>query len=309
MLAVLAATLVTSLQIPPDRGQITTRPLQKFDSKLQFQAQPKDQSVKFSLFTISYQKAEDENGRDEPYLFTAGFKLQILHDIRGFYVADQSPQVFPVGTLDHNNLGFADDHWARSGSRYSIKFQDFGAFFPAKANLYVSGIVTMLFEEDGFNAAQMKRLRDDFPLRLKKSLDEYQKESVRRPQAYIDETLGRLGRWLYDLQAAGYITFFSSGGSGDPDDVGGTQTAFAINFGPTPPKNSSRTGLQLVTGNWQTNGLPTFTDLRLGGGNNAKNFTFAYPAGNINAAPPKSRWLGQALVGGYALQTPVPVVK
>ena len=297
----LIALLLAAPQIP-DRGGIrgqTTVPRSglKLEPKVQLQGAPKPVELKFRTFTLSYKKAEDEDGKDEPYLFTAGFRLQIAHDLRGFFMSAQSGQVFPIAPLGHHNIVSASNGWARSGRRYRIAGQEFTSSVPGEGGLQVVGYMTMFMEQDGWNAEQIRRFAADFPNRFKNSLAELQKETVRRPQLYIDETIRQIGRWVYDFQAARWITFMSTYGSGDSDDTGGTQVALVVNFGQNPIPKVTRRGIQLVTGGWYPADQPVFTILRPRSGVQYTNVQFTYPAGNVNSAPPKARWQGQAILG------------
>src|SRR5687768_15893934 len=165
----LLALLLAAPQIP-ERGEVrgqTTRPRPgiKLDPNLQLQSPPKPVELKFRTFTMTYKKAEDEDGKDEPYLFTAGFRLTIAHDLRGFFMYANSEQVFPITPLGHHNIVSASNGWARSGKRYPIAGQEFTSTVPGEGGLQVVGYMTMFMEQDGWNAEQIRRFADDFPKR------------------------------------------------------------------------------------------------------------------------------------------------
>ena len=297
----LIALLLVAPQIP-ERGGVrgqTTLPRTEIKVKpnIQLEAPPKPVELKFRTFTMTYKKAEDEDGKDEPYLFTAGFRLHIAHDLRGFFLAGNSEQVFPITPLGHHNIVSTSNGWARSGKRYAIAGQEFTSTVPGEGGLQVVGYMTMFMEQDGWNAEQIRRFAADFPNRFKNHLAALQKETVRQPQRYIDDTIRQIGRWVYDFQAARWITFMSTYGSGDSDDTGGTQVALVVNFGPSPIPKVTRRGVQLVTGGWYPADRQTYTELRPRAGVQYTNVRFDYPAGNVNFAPPKARWQGQAILG------------
>lgn len=291
-------------QLPEVKGQIRTPPGNlKLDPNVQLTPKP-PYEIKFSLFSMSYQKAEDGDGKDEPYLFSAGFRFNIAHDLRGFFIGASGIEVFPITPLGHHNLGYPGNGWARSGRRYQLTGQTWSTTVPQEGGLQVVGYLTMLQEQDGWNADQIRRFADDFPRRFKKHLEGLQFETVKKPQSYIDGTVRQIGDWLYDFQAAKWITFMRPFGSGDSDDAGGTNFALAINFGPNPPEKARFKGVQFTTSAGYRAANMGFQELRRSGGNNALNFSFAYPQGLINTAPPDARWKGQCLLAGFALRTP-----
>lgn len=261
--------------------------------------QPNTRNIKISLFSMSYRKT-DEGGKDEPYLVNVGFRFGIAHDLRGFYIFVPSIKAELVGTPGQNNLGHPEDQWATAGKRYPFTGHDFTASVPMEGSIDVVGMATMLMEEDGFNAAQVRRLREDFRWRIQSSIEEYARKTS-TGRIYFDDFVRPLLGAVSSVTSGPLYPSLAPMGGGDPDEMGGTNAVFVFNFGLTPTERIPRQGVRLLSGRGAVASSLDYKELTLGPGNQAVNFAFVYPTYEVSTMVPRhARYTGEARIAGYA---------
>jgi len=254
-------------------------------------------TITIKMLGIRILDEDDPVSNDEPYLINLGFRARIQ------IAADLSTSIVPntlsvqnVGSDVHNNLGRSGDNWADEVNTYGFNTQTFTTTVPSNQAGWVVGVVSVLFEEDGFSNSTANSLRNRIRTEVTSAitaLDFTAVDTNRITRAIAAKIMRDINRAGSRLDFGGIFRGIAS--AVDPDDFGGVNLVMTMTlpgdsvvmFAGAPPAD--------------TTVLPPLTGVPAGAAN-PTTFRLNFPIGALGAVPSNARYKGKCFVAGSVTQ-------
>jgi len=278
----------------PPKKLITINP-EALKNAVQAQpAGPPNKSIIIRFNQIRIQDEDDPISNDEPYLINIGFRAKVQLSGGKESIAPGTLTTHTIGTPVHNNLGRGGDNWADEVNNYNFDTQTFVASVPRTEAGWAVGVVSVLWEEDGFSDSTANLVRSKIKTAVHNAVQSLSMAGVDTnaiTQAIIAKVTHDLGVAAKKFDLGGIITAIAS--AADPDDFGGVNVVLAFTlpnnavmmFAGVPPDNVLSAPLTNVPAN-----SPVAFDL-------------GYPVGNLSQIPWRGRFEGKYRVRGNVTQS------